>query len=545
MTVVAVNTKANPAYVDVGSGTAIPFTGVTNKYGAALKGLATAGNLSSVVGWQKVYDIRDFGAVDDDATDCAPAYVAAVTAAIAAAGTGLVVIYTPPTASYWRIKSSITFDDGSHTQFGECRQIFFVGEGDAGPLRIDTPATYVFDLDVGEGQIPRRDQRLGFYNMTLVTSNDPAFGKGVDCVALFGILAADVSRYDFVGIHIVGVWSSTQHFVFIDGSPRLDWVIVEGGFCGAGGGNAICRMSAWAVADGTDLYAFNTGRFRGVTWAGGGVQFGSWVEVFSPQDFDSTLQLRRFTIETGCLRMVWCTQANSNRLRVLHASNFVTLLGLSAGIPCFDLKQVVSTVIEEGEVELAGSSTIMLNATSCDNITVRHCRSDFGATSVYVAADNTCNSVIVDECELATDSPNPAGVRSDAAVTIVIKNGVEGTLFKASGTVTKNDWARISGAGTVDSGGITHVAEVIGILQVNGVLNDYVPVAIKQGQLVNMISDGTTVIAAGDPLAPAAAGQVLKDAVPASHTIMGRAITGATNVAGTVFKALFFLTWGA
>ncbi len=406
---------------------AVPFTGSTGKFGAVLKAAASSGDLDTLFGTLRVYDIRDSAhpAVGDDSTDCSPAVQDAVDAAIAAGGAGPIIVYFPPTTSFWRLKTAIVKDTGSHTDFANVRQILFVGEGDAGPVRIDCDlSTDVFDLDAGQGQTAYRDFLGGFYNMTFVTSNDSAYVKGVDCRNLFVIGNSDTARWDFSNVKLVGIWAHDNVLNLEGGGFRFDGFYVNGGFAGASGGQSIAVLNTWALLEGKDIYVNADAHFRGTTWTGGGVQYSAFFEVQVPQDYDSIIALDRFFGDVACSRIVWCNQANystTNRVRKITAKNAVTLIGAS---PTFDVAYCAAVEIDGVEFEL-GTGSVFINGTNCDDVRLRNVRATYTGTTMHGVFDNTCKSVLVDECDLGSDSPFPWGVSSDAAVTRLIKGGVK------------------------------------------------------------------------------------------------------------------------
>ncbi|MCU1280257.1 MAG: hypothetical protein JWM53_3803 [bacterium] len=528
-----------------GGASPITITGVVGKWGAMLKASALAGNLDNMVGKLDAYDVADEAGVDDDATDITPAIQACVDRAIADGGTGPIFIRFSPTASFWRMKTGVVHNDGTHT-LGALRLLFFVGYGDASPVRVDVgAATIAFDLDVGNGTQTQRDMRFGFCNVTFVTSNEAGAGylKGPDCKVLIAVASADTTRVDFINVKLVGIWSQDNHLQLLDGSPHFDSFLVLAGYCGPVGGRSICQLTSWAVMDAIDAQQLQHANFRGTQWINGGVAYGAFFEVVTPQDYDSTIVLRRCFHTQNCLRMVWCNQAGPERLRMIHASNFVTATGLTAGVPTFDLRQAMCVVVEEGEYEFGGSEVIV-RVEDCADVIVRHVRSDYGpVTSTHVEQVN-CASVKIDECDLGTDSPHPHGIITDGiGVTKVVKGGVEGVVLKAANAVTKDHWGRVNGDMQADSSAIAHPSDIVGFFMADGVAGDYVGLA-HSGQLVTMESDGTGPLAAGDAIAPGAAGQVQREAAPATHAILGRVLEAAAAVAGTKFRAVYHQTWG-
>ncbi|MGZ5225328.1 MAG: DUF4082 domain-containing protein, partial [Burkholderiales bacterium] len=164
-------------------------------------------------------------------------------------------------------------------------------------------------------------------------------------------------------------------------------------------------------------------------------------------------------------RIFWCTQVTAHRLRALHAEDFVTTIGAQ---PTFDMKKTNATLIERGEFEL-GTGTVFINGTSCDNTTLRNIRATFGGTNMHGVFDSTCTSVVVDECELGTDSPFPAGVTSDAPITRVIKNGRWFKLHLIGGVYVATDgiestWLQASALAASAPGSVTSAA----VSQTNG-----------------------------------------------------------------------------
>ena len=226
--------------------------------------------------------------------------------------------------------------------------------------------------------------------------------------------------------------------------------------------------------------------------------------------------------------------------------------GSSPPVPCVIDIELTNSLVVDGvfDTNATGNANIpFINLVGVKFARVRDLEVGPGALARYIKADATTNFVRVEDSAgfLADDLFDGTAARSLAGTNEMASFGtdtyVECFAALVTAAVAVGSVLKISAASTFDN-----IATTDGVGLAAAVALDTAGISstgrvARRGQIVTVLSDGTTTIAIGDGVTSfgaAAAGRVLKATPTGTTPIIGTAVTGAASGGGPVLFDMLF-----
>lgn len=358
-----------------------------------------------------------------------------------------------------------------------------------------------------------------------------------------------------------------------DGTANVDGLTFIG--CSTDSGTTFGLIRFWQTYRGEarHIYHFNTGSYNGTTWNGSACA--AMVEWQAPQlNFGGApsnyprgnFYLDEWKTDSQCTNAILINNSGTfqgGKVTIMHGQTMQPLSGSSdapilvRGVDELLVDSLYASCANAGSgfmvYMFAVTKALLINLhgeTAADGGAAQNCNL-IGTNNVF---GNTL-SVDIRECQLGTtcsfvgiNGTTKCGIDADPTVTRVTRTekGVRSVLRKASAAIPANslvcfDPAAGTAEGIIVAPASAGSSDPIGVSQqAAAALNDLITVVEFDGEQVTMLNDGAGVIAPGDALksSGATAGQIAKNTT-ANLPCVGHALTGATNVGGTAFKARF------